>query len=114
MRLQTHFAESDTLELSRAILIYESPNAAVATQHNVLFVGKTRTPTVGAGVPLSKETIGEVARKMQGVGEKRNRQLLSDNVLISDDELLLWWLPSARHLADAPAGRASTRRSGRR
>lgn len=100
MRMQTYVKGEKSFHLNRAILVYETGEQAVATLHPVHYHaqnGKEKTPTLGAGVPLDRETLLDIACKASGVAIGKERRLLPDNVLISDSEMLLWWLPSRRH-----------------
>lgn len=97
MRIEAHLSETQGYRLNRAILLYENENKAVATLHGIHAEAKTSIPRLSMGVPLDKTEFAKVARQIAGAKDATvKHQLLPPNLLLADEAMLMWWLPSQK------------------
>jgi PRTRC genetic system protein B len=83
--------------LASAILLYKAQGTPVyASIHDVEIV-KNR-PTLGAGVPITTQALGSMMEELKPTARLK-LSFLSENVLASSDDALVWWVPpSSRSL----------------
>lgn len=86
----------------QAMVFYASPDSGgrrrdlFATLHGVEAV-KGAAPRLLAGQPISLQAMKAIAREF-GDQLKLKPQVLRERVLLSTDDLLLWWLPPCKRL----------------
>lgn len=94
MTITLHMAESEHMNLTRAILLYEQRygNRGFATLHQVCQQGAS--PVIGAGQCLTRDALEDILTKL--LNRPAAREILPANVLWSGDSRLCWYVPAAR------------------
>jgi PRTRC genetic system protein B len=95
MNVKDGLVGTQSLQLSRAILIYEEPYAkeAVASVHAV-HVEARSAPQILPGRCLLADELVELLHRLQKTTQVR--QILPERLLFADAALMLWWLPACR------------------
>lgn len=93
MIVNDHLGGASTLELKRAICLYEDAGQALATVHPVRLNKKGR-PEIMAGSLLTRLVLDEMILKLSGI--KRERVILPECVLCLDGSRMAWWTPAQR------------------
>lgn len=93
-------ASNSSLALSQAILLYTTTGSgreipAYATRHPVT-IDAGGNPEIGAGTALTEDTL----RKWHAQIHRATKpELLPENVLVSHQDMLIWWVPAQTRTA---------------
>ncbi|MFN3652589.1 MAG: PRTRC system protein B [Armatimonadota bacterium] len=93
MNVIDDLSAQETMQLQRAILIYQSSSSgALATVHEVS-KGR-RGSEIGPGRLLTRDVLESLARDLNQA--PKTREVLSERILCADGSRMAWWLPSGR------------------
>jgi PRTRC genetic system protein B len=85
---------SGSLDLSRAIMLYDRGSLALATIHDVAKFDDGQPPTILPGRCLTRESLVAILGGLSGGPQAH--EILPASVISSDALRLAWWVPSAR------------------
>lgn len=95
MNVRDALVGTQSLQLSRAILLYEEPYAteSLASIHEIE-VGHRSAPQLLPGRCLAADELVEILNRLQRT--PLTRRILPERLLFADAALMLWWLPAAQ------------------
>lgn len=105
MRIHDMMSESQGLQLSQAVLIYEDGTAAAATIHPIKRDPTSQQPAILPGAPVARHEFLKIAEQMAGTPQGAARTLLDPGLLLCDPDLLIWYRRSHRHTMFWKSGR---------
>lgn len=98
MDVQGYLSDQEHLKPVLCVVIYHGTSGAIATINKVSEPPKGQgVPVVGAGQCLTRQNLVELTARLSG--GVQTRQILNKRVLVADQDLVAWYLPSHhRHI----------------